>query len=322
MGRVLSLTTRLLETLGEERALRKRSDAQAAENAGLLTELRERQALLERLASIQRSIVHRADLDELLQAVVQGARELIGDEVVSLRLIDPGDPTRAEMVAAGRASLRARGAAPPRAGERRRQRPGHPGGAARGDRGIPRTARRPSPRSRPTGLQAVMAAPVHQNGVVCGSLVVGTHAAGAPLQRAPSARCCMAFAEHASLALTDARNFGQAMHQAFHDSLTGLPNRELFATEARAALMLARARGHAGRRAVPRPRRLQDRQRQPRPRRGRRAAVRGGRPLQASRQGGRHRGPLRRRRVRHPARVPPLPRVDPDGGGGPDPRRR
>jgi diguanylate cyclase (GGDEF)-like protein len=53
----------------------------------------------------------------------------------------------------------------------------------------------------------------------------------------------LAFAEHASLALTDARNFSQAIHQAFHDSLTDLPNRELFAAKLDAALMLAEQTG-------------------------------------------------------------------------------
>jgi diguanylate cyclase (GGDEF)-like protein len=37
----------------------------------------------------------------------------------------------------------------------------------------------------------------------------------------------VAFAEHASLALSDARTVEDAIHQAFHDSLTGLPNRLL-----------------------------------------------------------------------------------------------
>jgi diguanylate cyclase (GGDEF)-like protein len=37
----------------------------------------------------------------------------------------------------------------------------------------------------------------------------------------------LAFAEHASLALTDAKTVADAIHQALHDSLTGLPNRQL-----------------------------------------------------------------------------------------------
>jgi hypothetical protein len=37
----------------------------------------------------------------------------------------------------------------------------------------------------------------------------------------------LAFAEHVSLAVTDANTL-EAMHQAFHDSLTGLASRALF----------------------------------------------------------------------------------------------
>ena len=237
MGRVLSLTTRLLQTLGEERSLRKRSDAQAAENAGLLSELRERQALLERLASIQRSIVHRADLDELLRAVVQGARELLGDEVVSLRLLEASDPARVEMVA--QVGLT------PEVEERLRHGSVNDGASGRAileerlvaieDYGRSPAALAPLVGD---GLQAVMAAPVHQNGAVCGSLAVGTHTPGRRYSSSER-EVLLAFAEHASLALTDARNFTQALHQAFHDSLTDLPNRELFATKLDSALMVA-----------------------------------------------------------------------------------
>ena len=63
-----------------------RALAQTVRTLELVGSLRSRQALLERLAQIQRSIVHRTDLESLLDAIVDGARELIGDEVVSLRL--------------------------------------------------------------------------------------------------------------------------------------------------------------------------------------------------------------------------------------------
>ena len=61
--------------------------------------LAERQRLLERLSKIQNSIVSRRDLDEVLQAIVAGAEDLLGDETVGLRLIDPEDPEHADLVA-------------------------------------------------------------------------------------------------------------------------------------------------------------------------------------------------------------------------------
>src|SRR3954451_21440445 len=58
-----------------------------------------RQTLLERLSRIQRSIVHRAALQEVLDGIVAGASELLGDEVSALRLVEPHNHT--QMVLAG-----------------------------------------------------------------------------------------------------------------------------------------------------------------------------------------------------------------------------
>ena len=87
----------------------------------------------------------------------------------------------------------------------------------------------------------------------------------------------------------------QLHHQAYHDPLTNLANRSLFTDKVQGG---DRRSARRARRAVHRPRRLQDRQRQPRPR-GRRRAARVGRlaPARVPATRGPRRAP-RRRRVR------------------------
>jgi hypothetical protein len=99
MARMLALTVRLLRVVEAERGLRELSERQGAENARLLESLAERQRLLERLSKIQNSIVSRRDLQEVLDAIVAGAHDLLGDETVGLRLIDPEDAQQLLMVA-------------------------------------------------------------------------------------------------------------------------------------------------------------------------------------------------------------------------------
>jgi diguanylate cyclase (GGDEF)-like protein len=76
-----------------------------------------------------------------------------------------------------------------------------------------------------TRAVVTVSAPVHIHGVPAGALVASTRD-GAPV--GPVERSLLySFAEHASLALTDARTV-EAMQEAFRDPLTGLPNRPLF----------------------------------------------------------------------------------------------
>jgi hypothetical protein len=85
MARVLALGLRLLGTVAVERR-------HVEENRDLVDSLQQRQALLERLAQIQRRISSRTSLQHVLDAITSGAAELLGDEVVALRLIDESDP--------------------------------------------------------------------------------------------------------------------------------------------------------------------------------------------------------------------------------------
>jgi diguanylate cyclase (GGDEF)-like protein len=246
MGRALSLSLKTLGLLEDERRLREKSQSQATMNERLLRSLQERQQLLEKLSRIQRSISSRAPLKEVLDSIVAGANELIGDDITAILLRDPEDLTTLLMESSSGVTPELREKL-----HRRTIGEGAGGRAVLEDRVVViedyTHADAAMPQFQEEDLQAAMAAPVRENGIATGSLIVASYKRGRTYSRTER-EILEAFAEHASLALTDAKTLSQMQHQAFHDALTGLPNRALFLD--RLAHALARRRAAASPLAV------------------------------------------------------------------------
>lgn len=217
MARILSLSLHNLVLLSEERRARRASQRQARE-------ILRRQRLLEALGGVQRMIVARASQQEILERLVAETHTFVGDPIVGARLLEADGSLR--IVAAhglDRATLEAvvhhevgTGASGMAVAEDRlvviEGYPEHPAAVAA---------------LAANGLQAAAAAPIRREGQPVGSLVVASDRPGRRY-RPDELQALTAFAEHASLALTDAARTRQMLHSAVHDGLTGLPNRTLF----------------------------------------------------------------------------------------------
>jgi diguanylate cyclase (GGDEF)-like protein len=202
------------------------------QSARVLAAMNERQALMERLTRILRSINGRAPLPVVLQTIVDGSVELIPDTAFAgLRRIDPLDPEYAVILCGIQIDSGSM------LGQRSKVGVGAGGRAISEQRLVVIHDYQQSDDALPiwvqASTQAAMAAPVHENGVVVGSLVVGSSVVGRRYSEAEQATL-LSFADHVSLALTDAmttqslhRALEAARHDAMHDELTRLPNRAL-----------------------------------------------------------------------------------------------
>ena len=179
------------------------AESGAERSPGDYESLQKRQQLFEKLTRVQRSISHGAPLDEVLDAITIGANQLIGDGVVALRLIDEDDPSHCVIVSSCglREELQVK---------LRRMPVGRGAGGrairenklvvihdyASSDAGLEALVN--------DGLQAAMAAPVHEKGDVVGSLVVASYQQGRVYSEIEQ-DALTSLARHASLALTDAK---------------------------------------------------------------------------------------------------------------------
>jgi signal transduction histidine kinase len=211
MGRVLVMACSTVRLIEEERRVRTRSEQQTAKIEQLLASLLERQRLFEKLSRIQSSISHRKPLQEVLDSIVQGAVDLLDSEVVGLRLVDPDDPQHMVTLASAGVNsdeLKAIHRIP--VGE------GAGGRALAENRLVVIEHYDNDPAGleifREHRLQTAMAAPVHENGQPVGSLVVASYRVGRQYTEDEKA-VLQTFAEHASLALTDAKTL-ESMREA------------------------------------------------------------------------------------------------------------
>jgi diguanylate cyclase (GGDEF)-like protein len=227
MAQLLNLVLRNLRTLSAERALREQQqillrdkEREAAQRLRLLDEVRARQRLLEQLLTIQQAVSARQPLAQVLDAVTAGAAELLNHRPVRLVLDEPSS-TRPLTVVSGD---------DPDAGA------DHEAVLDLARRSIAAGARvsADTVAGDPGRRTRLTAAPVSIGRETAGSLVAILDADGDE-RLAEQQELLTAFAQQASLALTDARTV-EAVTQAQRDPVTGLPNRTLFLQRLREAL--------------------------------------------------------------------------------------
>ncbi len=199
--------------------------------------LRQRQRLLEQNAAIERAIAVRAPLQDVLDLIVQSVSEFLAVTVVAMRMVETANEGRMRVVASVGFE--------PDLLRRIDQTPldqGIAGQSVAEDRIVVAENYPGHAVARPElvrmGIRSAMATPIHDRGTPIGTLVVGSSVPGRVFTPAEQ-ETLVAFAQHATLALMDARTVDELVRQALHDPLTTLANRALFLD--RLAHALARA---------------------------------------------------------------------------------
>jgi diguanylate cyclase (GGDEF)-like protein len=182
---------------------------------------RSRHQLVGTLLEIQRAISAHRPLEELLDAITAGASALLGGCPIVLLLTDPLVPGML-MQASVYGCLELDEAALTAVGEMIAS-----NGAAADH--------------RPAEDELMLAERVVVGGETGGCLVAQPDQSGA--RRRDQGELLSAFAQQVSLALTDARTL-DALREAHHDSITGLPKRALFLERLEQARRTALAKGH------------------------------------------------------------------------------
>jgi diguanylate cyclase (GGDEF)-like protein len=180
-------------------------------------------AFVEAVLAVQTLVSHRAPPTRIYQAVVDGALRMLHGDGGSLRFVDRHDPTWMVAVAwHGAAGL----------GERWRHRAPTTEGVSGRVISTGKLVTLDDQRAGQTGSQlapadtrAIVGVPLHEHGLVIGSLVVSSSIEG----RHWTEHDCdllLAYSEKVGVAVTVARAH-EAMRQALTDPLTGLGNRAL-----------------------------------------------------------------------------------------------
>jgi diguanylate cyclase (GGDEF)-like protein len=179
---------------------------------------RSRHRLVETLLAIQRAVSARRPLKEVLDAVTCGASTLLGGCPVALLLADPLAP--GALMPASVFEFHELDAAALAAVEQ----------VMAGGVGSSRSAE-----------GDVLVEPVGVDGEIAGCLAARVNREQVP--GLDDGELLEAFAQQVSLALTDARTL-DAVREAYHDSITGLPTRVLFLERAEQAWHAALGHGH------------------------------------------------------------------------------